>query len=165
MCLHDGHDQPTDRPVGDVNSPYLQIDSHWFPLRRSVTVVGRAARGAISAPDLDLTPFDPRRVTSRRHAELRCADGAVYLRDLGSKNGTEVGGRRLLPEDQVTLGDGDRVSFAGVQARFVREKGDEAGPPPEDGNGTVVSLWPRPLPQPNPAQGFWRTLLHHLRLR
>src|SRR5205807_666014 len=98
-----------------------EIATHRFPLHRSVTVVGRASRDVAGAPDLDLTPFDPRRVTSRRHAELACVRGAVYLRDLGSSNGTRLRGRRLRLDAPVRLSDGDRVSFAEVEARFVED--------------------------------------------
>jgi DNA-binding winged helix-turn-helix (wHTH) protein len=42
---------------------------------------------------------------SRRHAVVRVRGGEAMLEDLGSKNGTFVGGRRL--EGPVTLQDGD----------------------------------------------------------
>ena len=47
---------------------------------------------------------------SRRHAELRREDGRWYLADLGSSNGTWVGGRRVydaevFPGDEVRLGE------------------------------------------------------------
>jgi hypothetical protein len=41
---------------------------------------------------------------SRRHAELRVADGRWILRDLGSSNGTWVNGRRVM-EAEVAAGD------------------------------------------------------------
>ena len=41
--------------------------------------------------------FDPTRdrLVSGRHAELSCRDGRLYLRDLGSSNGTFVNRRRI----------------------------------------------------------------------
>ncbi len=48
---------------------------------------------------------------SRRHAELTCREGRVWLRDLGSANGTFSGGQRLAapvelcPGDAITIGD------------------------------------------------------------
>ena len=47
---------------------------------------------------------------SRRHAELRRVAGHWYLTDLGSSNGTWVGGRRIgdaevFPGDEVRLGE------------------------------------------------------------
>jgi pSer/pThr/pTyr-binding forkhead associated (FHA) protein len=42
----------------------------------------------------------------------------VFLRDLGSTNGTAVAGRRLEQDELVRLRDGDQVSFGGVEGRF-----------------------------------------------
>ncbi|MEO1368282.1 MAG: FHA domain-containing protein, partial [Acidobacteriota bacterium] len=36
------------------------------------------------------------RGVSRRHAELVVGEGGVEVRDLGSKNGTQINGRRVL---------------------------------------------------------------------
>jgi DNA-binding winged helix-turn-helix (wHTH) protein len=49
---------------------------------------------------------------SRRHARIRLSGNQVALEDLGSKNGTYVGGRRI--EGTVTLADGNRVRFGRV---------------------------------------------------
>jgi DNA-binding winged helix-turn-helix (wHTH) protein len=60
------------------------------------------------------------RSISRRHARLVVSSSGVTLEDLGSKNGTTVGDRRI---DSVTeLRDGDRIVFGSVPAtlRAVR---------------------------------------------
>ncbi|KEF03453.1 MULTISPECIES: DUF1707 and FHA domain-containing protein [Streptomyces] len=49
---------------------------------------------------------------SRSHAELRNANGAWLLRDLGSTNGTCVNGRRVVGE--VGVQPGDHVAFGSV---------------------------------------------------
>ena len=49
---------------------------------------------------------------SRYHARLRVSGAAVALEDLGSKNGTFVGERRV--QGVVTLSDGDGVRFGNV---------------------------------------------------
>lgn len=49
---------------------------------------------------------------SRQHARLRVSDAGVALEDLGSKNGTFVGDRRV--HGVVTLGDGDSLRFGNV---------------------------------------------------
>ena len=46
---------------------------------------------------------------SRRHAELRLANGAWTVRDLDSANGTFVNGRRLSANERVPLGSTDRL--------------------------------------------------------
>jgi len=57
-----------------------------------------------SAPNNDVTIFDPS--VSRYHCELRHTDDGFLLRDLGSTNGTVVGGLRLkeaLIQDEVLI--------------------------------------------------------------
>jgi DNA-binding winged helix-turn-helix (wHTH) protein len=49
---------------------------------------------------------------SRHHARLRVSGAVVALQDLGSKNGTFVGGRRV--HGVVTLSDGEALRFGKV---------------------------------------------------
>jgi DNA-binding winged helix-turn-helix (wHTH) protein len=65
------------------------------------------------------------RSVSRRHARITVAAGnPVTLEDLGSKNGTWVGQRRLA-SDPVPLRDGDVLRFGRVELVFLgsKEKG------------------------------------------
>ena len=76
----------------------------------SGTVLARATGGRLvlgRSPGCQLV-FDDDTV-SRRHAELRMAEGRWILRDLGSSNGTWVNGRQVMeaevaPGDDVQLG-------------------------------------------------------------
>ena len=53
---------------------------------------------------------------SRRHASIRIAEGQAMLEDLGSKNGTFVGKRRI---DSITmLADGDRIRIGSIELTF-----------------------------------------------
>ena len=70
-------------------------------LRRPVTTIGRRS-------DRDVVLDDPR--ASRQHAEIRLAAGGFTVVDCGSSNGTRVNGqhvqtRRLLPGDEIEIGD------------------------------------------------------------
>ena len=49
---------------------------------------------------------------SRRHAELVIRDGALWITDLGSSNGTFVNDTRLAPRQPVRLINGARLRFA-----------------------------------------------------
>lgn len=61
---------------------------------------------------------------SRRHARLTVsADGAV-LEDLGSKNGTFVGGARV--DRPLSLGDGDRFVLGSLAVTFHLLPGDQS---------------------------------------
>jgi sigma-B regulation protein RsbU (phosphoserine phosphatase) len=59
---------------------------------------------------------------SKRHAMLRVEGERLYVRDLGSTNGTDVDGRRVGTEEAEVLADAT-VSFAGA---LVRRKGSAA---------------------------------------
>lgn len=87
-----------------------------------VTVVGRLSAqvrdGRNDTPDVDLGPMDRRKVVSRRHAHLVCDRQAVYLRDLGSTNGTLINGQLLVRGSALMLRNGDTISFGGITARF-----------------------------------------------
>jgi hypothetical protein len=55
---------------------------------------------------------------SRRHCEIWREDGAFYIKDLGSTNGTAVNGRSLKPHVPRLLHDGDLVQLLWFQFRF-----------------------------------------------
>jgi pSer/pThr/pTyr-binding forkhead associated (FHA) protein len=73
-----------------------------FRLREGDNVIGRDASAEILIDS---------QVVSRRHARITLADGIAQVEDLGSKNGTSVGGeplagpRRLDNGDIITVGD------------------------------------------------------------
>ena len=71
-------------------------------LCRPVTVVGRSQRLC----DLPLN----NKSVSKLHCILVKTDGLVYMRDLGSTNGTRVNGQRVL---RGALLPGDQISFSG----------------------------------------------------
>ncbi|WP_437683505.1 FHA domain-containing protein [Sorangium sp. So ce131] len=56
---------------------------------------------------------------SGEHALLRWIDGRWELRDLGSRNGTFVGGRRLSAGERVALEQGAAVTLGGTPLGFV----------------------------------------------
>ncbi len=68
------------------------------PLARGENLVGRGPECVLSIPS---------GLVSRQHARIDVDGERVTLRDLGSKNGTLVGGRRV--EGEVPLADGDEV--------------------------------------------------------
>ncbi|SDC15976.1 FHA domain-containing protein [Cupriavidus sp. YR651] len=64
-------------------------------------------------------PSEAISVLSRRHARIFSEDGAVYVADLGSKNGTRVNGDTVAQQPAV-LRDGDEVSFGAALSYRVR---------------------------------------------
>lgn len=83
-----------------------------YPLRLGVNVLGREG-------DLDV-PFDAAEV-SRRHAAITVDDDRAVLEDLGSKNGTFLGRRRI--EGEIVLQDGDEILIGSVVLVFRTRRG------------------------------------------
>ena len=88
-------------------------------LVRDLTVVGRK-RGVC---DLIIE----RENVSKLHCLLVKTDGLLFVRDLGSTNGTTVNGQRIT---RGALLPGDTLSFAGTEFRV--RLGPADGPVPED---------------------------------
>ena len=76
----------------------------------ALSVFGRSTRAQI--------PLDHPKV-SAMHARLAWAEGAWTLRDLGSRNGTEVNGERLAPGADHVLRAGDRISFGAADETWT----------------------------------------------
>lgn len=86
------------------------------------------------------------RNVSRRHARFLRANGAVFLEDLGSANGTRVNGerlaarRRIRPGDLVQIGDYD-IALEGAEERA---RGDDK--PTTELPAAAAPPVPPPLP-------------------
>jgi DNA-binding winged helix-turn-helix (wHTH) protein len=76
-------------------------------LREGEHIVGR---------DADAAVFLDSPSVSRRHARIRIADGHATFEDLGSKNGSSVGGRRT--HEPVPLADGDVITTGVIELTF-----------------------------------------------
>jgi len=78
-------------------------------LSQEVTTVGRAADAGVRLED----PY-----ASRRHAEILRLEQGYQVRDLHSKNGVFIDGKRLEPGGSAWLTDGAEVQFASTRFRF-----------------------------------------------
>jgi phosphoserine phosphatase RsbU/P len=73
-----------------------------FPLARERTLIGRDVE-----VDIQLSS----KTVSRQHAQILATDGAYFIEDLGSRNGTYLNGRRVVrrmplgPKDQLKIGE------------------------------------------------------------
>jgi pSer/pThr/pTyr-binding forkhead associated (FHA) protein len=77
-----------------------------FPLPSSVTVIGRRS-------NCDL--YIPLTSVSRKHCQLNCREGTLKIRDLGSRNGTYVNGKRV---DEAEIKAGDYVTVGPLTFAF-----------------------------------------------
>lgn len=90
----------------------VDIDGRRHPLVKSRTVIGRGSDADITIPDAG---------TSRRHVEILWDGERAMVRDLGSTNGTLLGGRKITeaplpPDSTVRIGRTDIVFRVVAQA-------------------------------------------------
>ena len=72
-------------------------------LKTPTFVIGKASSADFSIDN----PF-----VSRMHCRIRFADGAFFLSDLGSRNGTSLNGVFLERDEESRLNDGDSIILA-----------------------------------------------------
>ncbi len=94
-------------------------------IQRDVTVVGRQKDQC----DLILD----RSSISKLHCLIVRTDGLLFIRDLGSTNGTKVNGQRVI---RGALLPGDELAFA--SEKFRVEMGPDLPPEPEDVHGAMT---------------------------
>lgn len=95
----------------------LVVDGERYPLRGERLVVGRAA-------ECDIV-LDAEGV-SRRHCEVVRGPASVFVRDLGSRNGTFVNGTRISGERRLRPGDRIRVGVREIEV--AAPEGEPATP-------------------------------------
>jgi hypothetical protein len=88
-----------------------------FPLTEGHNLVGVRSPGTTHVPAVDLSPFDNRKVISRRHALFRVSGNQVLLADCGSTNGTTVNDQALT-KTPVEVTEESAISFAGLRCRI-----------------------------------------------
>lgn len=94
-------------------------------LRHTSALIGRASRSRGITPDLDLGSDSG---ISRRHAQLTTDGSRWFVEDLGSSNGTYVGGGLgTLPTTPVPVGQKEEISgdervYLGAWTRIVIRK-------------------------------------------
>ena len=83
------------------------------------TTIGRKDPVTGIDPEIDLTPVDPQRSTSRRHAVIHRRGGKFFLtEEVGTTNGTFVGETRLQTSAPLEIEDGDALRFGLVELTF-----------------------------------------------
>jgi DNA-binding winged helix-turn-helix (wHTH) protein len=108
-----------DRPQTGPQMLVLLPDGRRIALAPGINVVGRVR-------DADVRIDDPS--VSRRHARIVVSGGHAGVEDLGSKNGTRVGG--VLVSQPVRLAQGDVVTFGGIETRFETQPFDDTATTP-----------------------------------
>lgn len=78
-----------------------------FPLTKERTIIGRNREAEIWINDESI---------SRKHAEILSKQGRLFLRDLGSKNGTYINDHKIL---EVELKDGDLIRTGNATLKYL----------------------------------------------
>ncbi len=84
-------------------------------LRKAQIIFGKSADTDVRIPSS---------IVSRRHCSLEITDSAVVLRDLGSKNGTFLNGKKI--SDAVEVSSGDLIKIGQTTFKAIVETAPEA---------------------------------------
>ncbi len=92
-----------------------------FPIHKNEVLLGRFDSVTGTAPDVDLTNEDQARNISRRHARLVIKpEGFFIAEEIGTMNGTFVGGEKLENDVLHPLKDGDEIMLCRLALTFKR---------------------------------------------
>lgn len=98
-------DYPVSQPVPPASVKVVQSESlepgKSFKVS-GLTVIGRNSSNDVCIPDKSI---------SRKHGEIFFDDGVFHIRDLGSRNGIKVDGKRVLA-DGLTLQNGAKIQLS-----------------------------------------------------
>jgi hypothetical protein len=108
---HDAEKRPTEPIRLAPSNPYLRItmgtEIKTFPIRPGLAYIGRSTVNDIVINDSTI---------SQRHASIEYSRSGVFLKDLGSTNGTYVAGQ---PVKERWLSVQDSIQFGGVHCLFI----------------------------------------------
>jgi CheY-like chemotaxis protein len=83
-------------------------------------LIGRSDPHRENAPDINLEPHGAYEMgVSRRHAVIFPRNNRLYIRDLGSANGSYLNGRMLLHETDYRLRHGDTLTIGRLQLQVM----------------------------------------------
>ena len=118
-------------PVSPTMPPVV-LSNNWVTLHlldtgqvlplseRNEFTLGRISEGQPIMPDIDLSPYQAYASgVSRLHAVIKRDIGRVLLMDLGSSNGTYINGKRLNPNEETLLGNGDVVALGKLKIQVL----------------------------------------------
>lgn len=87
---------------------------------RNEFTLGRVGEGQPIMPDIDLSPYQAYTSgVSRLHAVLKRDAKRVMIMDLGSSNGTFVNGKRLNPNIDQPINNGDIIALGKLKIQVL----------------------------------------------
>ncbi len=100
---------------------HLLDTGQMLPLaERNEFTLGRISEGQPIMPDIDLSPYQAyANGVSRLHAVIKRGMDSIVLMDLGSANGTFLNGKRLSPNVERDLTNGDVVALGRLKIQIL----------------------------------------------
>lgn len=92
---------------------FINVESGEFVTAevQSPMILGRGEPG--NPVCIDLTVIGGYRLgVSRQHLRVSATEGAVFIQDLGSRNGTQLNGQKLDPQRSYPVQSGDRLQLS-----------------------------------------------------
>ncbi len=80
-----------------------------FLIGKPISVIGRSGKGA--APDIDLSEWDPKMISSRKHAVIESTKDGFVLQPEKTTNSTFVNGVEVPAGESRILRGGDKIQF------------------------------------------------------
>ena len=80
-----------------------------FLMEKPQTIIGRSGKGI--TPDIDLSEWDPKMISSRKHAVIESTKDGFALRPEKTTNSTFVNGVEVPQGESRILHGGDRIQF------------------------------------------------------
>jgi len=102
------------RVVGTAATLQIQVHENMM--------IGRADPQKGVIPAVDLSPHNGQGLgVSRQHAIILVKDNRIFIKDLGSVNGTRLNGSALAPQNEYRLRHGDELTIGQIklQVRFI----------------------------------------------
>jgi hypothetical protein len=120
------HDSSASKPAPVVTlntwiTLHLMDTGQMLPLSdRSEFTLGRISEGQPIMPDIDLSPYQAYASgVSRLHAVIKRVGNRALMMDLGSANGTYINGKRLNPNVEQNLNNGDIIALGKLKIQIL----------------------------------------------
>jgi pSer/pThr/pTyr-binding forkhead associated (FHA) protein len=116
-----GQSAPPSPSIKNWVTLHLLDTGQMLPLaERNEFTIGRISEGQPIMPDIDLSPYQAYASgVSRLHAVIKREADHIFLMDLDSANGTFINGKRLNPNIEHTLNNGDVVALGKLKIQVL----------------------------------------------
>lgn len=107
--------------INDWVTLHLMDTGQVLPLsERNEFTLGRISEGQPIMPDVDFSPYQAYASgVSRLHAVIKRDGSRILLMDLGSSNGTYINGKRLDPNMDYILTNGDVIALGKLKMQVL----------------------------------------------